>query len=82
MKPPSSARPQKCLSRAEKVLAIQKAVREGSYEIDSVKVANKLVMHLLNLPSRRRSIDSNSLQLKPTILENACLSPHQGEILH
>ena len=63
MKPPSSA----CLSRAEKISVIQKAVREGSYEIDSAKVAKKLVMHLLNLQGRRQSIVSNSRQLKPTL---------------
>ena len=55
MKPPSSARPQSCLSRAEKVAVIEKAVRDGNYEIDCVKVAHKLLLHLLNLPSRRQT---------------------------
>jgi hypothetical protein len=79
MKPPSSV----CLSRAEKVLAIQKAVREGSYEIDSAKVANSLVMHLLNLQRRRQSMVSNSRQLAPTLCcpQYAGLS-REGERLH
>jgi hypothetical protein len=79
MKPPSSA----CLSRAEKVSVIQKAVQEGSYEIDSAKVASILVMHLLNLQRLRQSIVSNSRQLKPALCcpQNACLS-REGERLH
>jgi hypothetical protein len=40
--------PELYLSRAERVLAIKKAVQEGSYEIDSTKVANILLTHLLN----------------------------------
>jgi hypothetical protein len=79
MKRPSSAN----LSRAEKVLAIQKAVREGSYEIDSAKVAKILVMHLLNQPTRRQSSVANSRQLMPTLCypSNAGLA-REGERLH
>jgi hypothetical protein len=43
------------LSRAERVSAIKKAVQKGSYEIDSTKVANKLIIHLLNHPIRFQS---------------------------
>ncbi len=34
-------------SRAEKVFAIKKAVQEGTYEVDSAKVANTLIINLL-----------------------------------
>jgi len=79
MKPPSSANQ----SRAEKVLAIQKAVREGSYEIDSAKLAKVLVMHLLTQQRRRQSIVANSGQLMPTLCypQDAGLS-REGERLH
>jgi len=78
MKPPSSANQ----SRAEKVLAIQKAVREGSYEIDSAKLAKVLVMHLLTQQRRRQSSVANS-QLLPTLCfpQDAGLS-REGERLH
>jgi anti-sigma28 factor (negative regulator of flagellin synthesis) len=47
MKPLSRARPESYPSRAEKVVAIKKAVREGTYEIDGTKVADVMLIHLL-----------------------------------
>lgn len=48
MKPPFRASSASYPSRAKRVSAIKKAVQEGSYEIDSTKVANILIIHLLN----------------------------------
>jgi hypothetical protein len=48
MKTSFRASPESYPSRAERVSAIKKAVREGSYEIDSTKIANILTIHLLN----------------------------------
>lgn len=48
MKPFSRSRPESYPSRAEKVVAIKKSVQAGTYEIDSTKVANALIHHLLN----------------------------------
>ena len=52
MKPPFRASSESYPSRAERVSAIKKAVQEGSYEIDSTKVANILIIHLLNHSTR------------------------------
>jgi hypothetical protein len=52
MKPPFQTGSESCHSRAERISAIKKAVQEGSYEIDSTKVANILIIHLLNHPTR------------------------------
>ncbi len=52
MKPPFQARSESYHSREERVSAIKKAVQEGSYEIDSTKVANILIIHLLNHSTR------------------------------
>jgi hypothetical protein len=85
MKSPASSKPQACLSRAEKVAAIQKAVQEGSYKVDSARVAQRLVMHLLNLQEeRRRNLPTNLRQLRPTLYcpQNACLSHVESEWLH
>lgn len=56
MKLLSRARPESYTSRAEKVFAIKKAVQEGTYEVDSTKVADALIINLLN----------HSLQLSST----------------
>lgn len=49
-------------NRAERVVAIKKAVQEGSYEIDSTKVANILTIHLLSHSTRfhRSSLNGQS----------------------
>jgi len=52
MKPPLQASSESYHSRAERVSAIKKAVQAGSYEIDSKKVANILIIHLFNHPTR------------------------------
>lgn len=52
MKPSIRASAESYPSRAEKVSAIKRAVQEGSYEIDSTKVANILIIHLLNHSTR------------------------------
>jgi hypothetical protein len=52
MKPPFRASPESYPSRANRVSAIKKAVHEGSYMIDSTKVANILIIHLLNHSTR------------------------------
>jgi hypothetical protein len=52
VEPPFRTNPELYLSRTERVFAIKKAVQEGSYEIDSTKVANILITHLLNYSTR------------------------------
>ena len=52
MKTLFKASPESYHSRAERVSAIKKAVQEGSYEIDSTKVADILIIHLFNHPTR------------------------------
>ncbi|MHB9075587.1 MAG: flagellar biosynthesis anti-sigma factor FlgM [Desulfobaccales bacterium] len=52
MKPPFKASLESYPSRAERVFAIQKAVQEGSYKVDSTEVANILISHLLNHSTR------------------------------
>jgi anti-sigma28 factor (negative regulator of flagellin synthesis) len=52
MKPPLKANFKLYHSRAERVSAIKKAVQERSYEIDTKKVANILIIYLLNHPIR------------------------------
>lgn len=73
MEPFCRARPHSA-SRAEKVFAIQKAVQAGTYEIDSKKVANRLIIHLLNQAIRLQ--EDLLLNLKPAFqpVEKACLS--------
>ena len=48
MKPSFRAKSGSYENRAQRVAAIKKAVREGSYECDSAKVADILIIHLLN----------------------------------
>jgi hypothetical protein len=55
MKPPLKASSESYHSIADRVAAIKKAVQKGSYEIDSTKVANILIMHLLNHSTRFQS---------------------------
>ena len=52
MKPSFRAKSESYLNRAKRVAAIKKAVQEGSYESDSTKVANILIIHLLNHSTR------------------------------
>lgn len=52
MKPPFRTSSGSYPSRAERVSAIKKAVKEGSYEIDTTNVANILIMHLLSHSAR------------------------------
>jgi Anti-sigma-28 factor, FlgM len=52
MKTLSKANLESYHSRAERVFAIKKAVQEGSYEIDNKKVADILIIHLFNHPTR------------------------------
>jgi anti-sigma28 factor (negative regulator of flagellin synthesis) len=59
MKLLSRARPVSYPSRAEKVSAIKKAVQEGTYEVDSAKVANTLIINLLNHSMRLYSTEFN-----------------------
>jgi Anti-sigma-28 factor, FlgM len=44
--------PESYPNEAERVAAIKKALQEGSYETDSTKVANILIIHLLNHSTR------------------------------
>jgi hypothetical protein len=48
MKPPLKTSFGSYHSRADRVAGIKKAVQKGSYEIDSTKIANTLIIHLLN----------------------------------
>jgi hypothetical protein len=64
MKPPFRASAESYPSRAERVSAIKKAVQEGSYEIDSTKVANILISHLLN---HSRRLHGSSLKSQSTV---------------
>lgn len=52
MKPAFQSSSEPFHNRAERVSAIKKAIQAGSYEIDSLKVANILIIHLLNHPAR------------------------------
>jgi hypothetical protein len=52
MKPSSRAKSESYPNGAERVDAIKKALQEGSYETDSTKVANILIIHLLNHSKR------------------------------
>ena len=52
MKPSFRANSESFPNRAERVAAIKKALQEGSYETDSTKVANILIIHLLNHSTR------------------------------
>ena len=52
MNPTFRAIPETYPNRVERVSAIKKAIQEGSYEIDSTKVANLLIIHLVNLSKR------------------------------
>ena len=52
MKPSFRAKSASYPNRAQRVAAIKKAVQEGSYECDSAKVANILIIHLLNHSTR------------------------------
>lgn len=70
MNPPFRASPESYLIRAKRVSALKKAVQEGSYEIDSTKVANILIIHLLNhsTGSHRPSLKGQSnLSKLPTV---------------
>jgi hypothetical protein len=52
MQPSFRANSESYPNRVERVAAIKKAVQEGSYETDSTKVANILIIHLLNHSTR------------------------------
>jgi anti-sigma28 factor (negative regulator of flagellin synthesis) len=52
MKSPFKARPKSYLSRAERVSAIEKALQEGSYKIDTTNIANILIIQLLHHATR------------------------------
>jgi hypothetical protein len=52
MEPPVRVSPKSDPNRVERVFAIKKAVHEGSYKVDSPKVANILIAHLLNHATR------------------------------
>lgn len=52
MQPSFRANSESYPNGAERVAAIKKAVQEGSYETDSTKVANILIIHLLNHSTR------------------------------
>ena len=52
MKPSFRVNSKSYPNRVERVAAIKKAVQEGSYEIDSSKVASILINHLLNNSTR------------------------------
>ena len=70
MKPPFKASSESYHSKAERVAAIKKAVQEGSYEIDSTKVADILIIHLLNHPTRFHSSSlkgQHTLSKLPTV---------------
>ncbi len=58
MKLLSRARPESCPRREDKVLAIQKALRDGSYKIDGTKIANILI-HFLSQGLPNRSLHSH-----------------------
>jgi hypothetical protein len=70
MNPPFRASPESYLMRAKKVSALKKAVQEGTYEIDSTKVANILIIHLLkhSTGSHRPSLNgSSNISKLPTV---------------